>query len=508
MKKILLATALLFFYCTTLLSQLVAPETWNWAFGQKAGLTWNTTQSLTVVGLEGTPDATLDNLPTIFTSSINTAEGCFSLSDSDGNFLFYSDGMTIWNKNHAVMSNGTGMKGNNSSAQSGIIFPYPGETDKYVAVSISAAGEYQLAYSVIDMTQDGGLGSVITKNIDLLGGQGYMSETVTSIRHANGEDYWIIVPGRGNPTRFNVWKFTKDGAAATPVISTATGISTNETVGAYGYIKVSPDGKHFAFGTNPNSSVIFGDFDNSTGVLSNIKQRTGFSTVTYGIEFSPSGKILFVGRNGAIEAFIFEDLLAATNPNTVAKKNFEKGTTGVTALQNGPDGRLYGSGFNQKVIYFIDNPDDYENLRFYQFPAGFLGAGTSMLGIPSFAANWFSAKASAKSFVCLGNEFKYTVEISMLEGTSGSDLPVKLVWDFGDGSTPVEQAIVSGVTVYKQTYNYPTNGSYTITITPYKSDGTKLTASKLPANVIDCAFKTNRMIRLDIQNTATKATNR
>ena len=34
-----------------------------------------------------------------------------SVSDSLGNLLFYSDGQTVWNRNHQTMPNGTGLHG-------------------------------------------------------------------------------------------------------------------------------------------------------------------------------------------------------------------------------------------------------------------------------------------------------------------------------------------------------------------------------------------------------------
>ena len=89
-----------------------------------------------------------------------------------------------------------------------------------------------------------------------------------------------------------------------------------------------------------------------------------------------------------------------------------------------------------------------------------------------------------------------------------ADLPTRLEWDFGDGSAKVNQSIVSGNTIYKQTHNYTSTGKYSISITPYRADGVALSKTTIPANVIDCVFKTNRMIRIDLQNTATKEANR
>lgn len=80
----------------------------NWYFGVNAGLTFNTTP----------PSALTDGV-------VNTAEGSATMSDASGNLLFYTDGITVWNRNHQIMPNGTGLLGDPSAAQSAIIVPKP-----------------------------------------------------------------------------------------------------------------------------------------------------------------------------------------------------------------------------------------------------------------------------------------------------------------------------------------------------------------------------------------------
>ena len=80
-----------------------------WYFGNYAGLDFNS----------GSP-VVLNN------SAMSAFEGCSSIADENGNLLFYTDGMTVWNMNHQVMYNGTGLYGNSSSTQSGVIVPLPG----------------------------------------------------------------------------------------------------------------------------------------------------------------------------------------------------------------------------------------------------------------------------------------------------------------------------------------------------------------------------------------------
>src|SRR5690349_2189127 len=80
----------------------------KWYFGFRAGLDFMT------------------NPPTILTNgSAYSSGGCSSISDLSGNLLFYTKSDTIWNRNHAVMANGTGLAGSRG-IQASLIIKQPG----------------------------------------------------------------------------------------------------------------------------------------------------------------------------------------------------------------------------------------------------------------------------------------------------------------------------------------------------------------------------------------------
>ena len=85
-----LAQILLCVCCIFLGTSHAQNESSNWYFGSNSGLTFNTSP----------PSALQD-------SQMSTGEGCASVSDFAGELLFYTDGRTIWNRNHSVMLNGT-----------------------------------------------------------------------------------------------------------------------------------------------------------------------------------------------------------------------------------------------------------------------------------------------------------------------------------------------------------------------------------------------------------------
>lgn len=126
-------------------------EASNWYFGSKAGITFK----------NGAPVALTDGV-------ISQSEGVATISDANGNLLFYTDGNKVWNRNHIEMPNGLNLNGDNQSAQSAVIVPMPNDPDIYYIFTVSnwpltgpTAG---LFYSIVDMRLDGGLGNITTKN--------------------------------------------------------------------------------------------------------------------------------------------------------------------------------------------------------------------------------------------------------------------------------------------------------------------------------------------------------
>ena len=108
-----------------------------WYFGRNAGIDFNTNP----------PIALKDG-------KLETFEGCSSFADSDGNLLFYvgapntSDNrLTVWNKNHDVMTYtdgtlGSNLLGNASSTQSAMIIPKPKSTSIYYLFTVDDGADY------------------------------------------------------------------------------------------------------------------------------------------------------------------------------------------------------------------------------------------------------------------------------------------------------------------------------------------------------------------------------
>ena len=221
-----------------------------WYFGSNAGIKFDATGNVTTL-----TDGQLDSL-----------EGCASISDSNGNLLFYTEGITLWNKNHQVMPNGSGLMGNWSTSQSATIVPLPGSSTLYYVFTLDAeAHPNGFRYSIVDMSLNGGLGDVTSsKNVLIYTPS---NEKLSVVKHSNDTDYWIVTHGFNNNT-FYSYLLTATGLSVAPVTSNVGTIINGSVENTWGCMKISPDGSKLAIANGLLNFELM-DFNNSTGSVSN-----------------------------------------------------------------------------------------------------------------------------------------------------------------------------------------------------------------------------------------------
>ena len=179
--------------------------------------------------------------------------------------MFYTDGITVWNSNHVAMPNGTGLNGGISSTQSALIVPQPQTPNiYYVFTTAEAQGAQGVCYSIVDMTLQGGLGDVTTKNVQLYTPS---AEKVCATKHNNGIDYWILSHELGT-NNFVAYLLTSAGVSAVPVISPCGTVHTITSGVEIGYMKFSCDGRQVASAIRYLFSFELDSFNATTGVVS------------------------------------------------------------------------------------------------------------------------------------------------------------------------------------------------------------------------------------------------
>lgn len=369
MKKFILLLILIFLLLTNI--SFGQKENNNWFFGQNNGLTF-------------TPTTTISG-------SLNTFEGCASISDKNGILLFYTDGITVYDRSGSPMLNGNGLLGNSSSTSSAIIVPKPcSETEYYIFAVDFVNGSNGVTYSLVDMDDNSDCfisanetGKVVsgTKNISLPGPTG---ERICALKQNNGLDYWVIATEM-NTNNFYVYEVTELGVNSIPSIQ-----ATGSNLSAGYYMKASPDGTKIGLVDGSSQSVFLYDFDNTFGII-NGQVLVGTTPIRpYGLEFSPNSEKLyysdFANGNGTGNGIIYVVNISPTIgiPNQIGMIPNQGGRYACGALQLTPENpqKILIAKDGQNSLAAINDPDGAAN---FDLNAVAL-TGTCYLGLPTFVS--------------------------------------------------------------------------------------------------------------------------
>jgi PKD repeat protein len=343
-----------------------------WYFGQNAGVDFTS----------GSP-LVLTNGQAI------TLEGTSSIADSAGSLLFYSDGITVYNKNHQQMVNGFGLNGGFSSSQSALIIRQPGSDSVYYIFTAGEWTTYGLCYSIVDLSLQGGLGEVTQKNISLLTPG---TERLTAVRQSNGTDYWIITHG-WNSNNFYAYQFSSAGVNNIAVISSSGTPHSGATNNAIGYLKASHNGMHLAVCTLADNYFELFDFDKNTGTISDPIHLDGISNNygAYGIEFALNDSLLYGSEDSP--GIILQWDISSGNATTINASVYSVATTasnygGAIALAS--DGKIYLAQQNTMWLGAIQNPNEYGTNCIYVDHAINLSPEICLAGLPNIPPDWFA----------------------------------------------------------------------------------------------------------------------
>lgn len=414
-----------------------------WFFGQGAGLNFN----------NGFPTPTLNG-------ELQTYEGCATISSKLGELLFYTDGVTVWNKNHQVMPNGSGLTGNDSSTQSAIIIPKPNSASIYYIFTVDArAGSNGLRYSEVDMSLNNDLGVVTSnKNVLLISAS---TEKITAVESADGESIWVI-GHKWNSNEFVSYLVDLNGVNTTPVISAVGSFHQGNLDNTIGYLKASPNKEKVASvkSYTDNMVEVF-DFNPATGVLTNpitINNFTSENLGPYGCEFSPDSRILYVTemlREDADFSKIHQYDLTAGNEQQIIDSDTiiieEEGLLG--ALQQALDGKIYVAKSNVTTLGVINTPNAIGlNCNYIPLSVNLGPNKISSLGLPPFIQSYFFA-TNVFNNTCFGDTTQFSIDTA--------STITSILWDFGDPASGVNNT--SNSMTPDHVFTAP--GNYNITIT-------------------------------------------
>jgi hypothetical protein len=315
-------------------------------------------------------------------NSMSTYEALACMSDKDGNLLFYTNNCSIFNKNHEAMENGGGMNPGqvqtywcsvnpfaNPNDNSVLILPQPDNEQvfqvfhwDYEAFNVGQPGGSQFAplhlyHTVVDMSQNNGLGKVLSTN-NLLLEDTFSSCALQAVRHANGRDWWVLAP------EFNgncYYKILLDPYG--PKIVDKQCIGSNWGKYGGGSALFTNDGARYVRCDIEYGLNIF-DFDRCSGQLSNpvhipIAPQGLFSLNC--MTLSPSGRFAYYHTLWQIFQYDLEAQDIDSSKTLVATYDGFKSAGNSTDFyksQLAPDGKIYINSFGPVYyLHVIEHPD-------------------------------------------------------------------------------------------------------------------------------------------------------
>lgn len=415
-------------FCFLSLNLFAQSEAANWYFGYGAGIKFNQ--------IGGT-------ISTLNDGQLFTNEGCTSISDDSGNLLFYTDGSSVWNKNHEFMYYGTGLLGDSSSTQSAIIVPKPGDPNIYYVFTVgSNLTNTGLHYSIIDMSLRDGLGEVTVKNQRLLN---LCSEKITAVlKDCISKSMWVVTfaAENGNSPIYNTfyaYEISSNGINVDAAVKSTFPINITDS---RGNLKLSPDGTKMACANlsadndngTTNDQLFLYDFDTATGKVTNpIELRiNGKNHNPYGLEFSPNSELLYVHSYNNFQADLNnrdenEDPVNHRSTLTqfdVSTPNIQNSQVVIDdrqlyrgGLQLGPDGKIYRAlsatyGTGLPYLGVINNPNNRGKACNYEHNAINLSPNQSSQGLPPFIQSLFNIQ------IDIIKNGKSDISLALCEGDS------------------------------------------------------------------------------------------
>ncbi|HRC32445.1 MAG TPA: hypothetical protein PK736_03270, partial [Bacteroidia bacterium] len=308
-----------------------------WCFGDSAGIDFN---NLTI--------------PTPIATGGDGRGNCTSIADSNGNLLFYAtensnSDAVIYNKNHTLMANTSGMPSDGYFAGM-VIIPKPGSDSLYYLFYRGNPNNVDTFYrAIIDMSQNNGLGAVIEKNkvIQPIS----FADCITAVKHGNGRDWWVI-------DKYYVTPFTHHNRFFAYLIKPDTIMPAiiqdfnDMNDGAFQKICWHPSFNKFMLISIVGYMAEF-DFDRCTGAISLNRiifpeQLSNYNRIFWEGAYSPNGNVFYVSRNsyggnfGNYNYLLQYDLTATNIPASCDTLNFTSyPSADCGAVRLAPDGKIY-----------------------------------------------------------------------------------------------------------------------------------------------------------------------
>lgn len=431
-----------------------------WYFGDHAGLDFNS------------------GAPVLLTNGQTSVQGgSATVADANGQLLFYTDGIKIFNRTHTPFLLPSNNGNTNAATQPAVIVPHPNNPLQYfiVTTSTNTNNGLQLA-GTMTFSAANPLGLLNVQNPVTLLPANKSTQKLVLARHANCKDYWVIshtfrpATGGGNTSgkEYYAYLVNSNGFNTQPVISPNQAGTIHQTVQGIpdvgGQLAISQQNNKIANALNRARKVDVSDFDANTGIISNtisinVPLLPG-TTTSYlsGTNFSPDGRFLYVTINsffgsGSSKMLRF-DLTGSTPMQDVTLVGVN--TAGIGQILPTPDGNHLVIAYPSSGIVILTNPNSTAVPAVPTF--NFISLSNTSFGlsstIPDFCTPSTTINISSGPY-CAG------VPITVTATPTNGVLPFTYSWNTGQSTPAITPTTSVGVNIYRVTVTDATGCSTT-----------------------------------------------
>jgi Secretion system C-terminal sorting domain len=308
-----------------------------------------------------------------------------SICDTSGQLILTSNGYRVSSANGTSILGGEWFAVDSAiltygrrSSQAALILPFPCHPNQYVLLNMPAHFDtvdqnfhvFAFYANYINMNANGGHGLASPINQEVVRDTFFLQVgSLTANRHANGRDWWILVPKSNSNI---IYRFLLDSTGVYQVGTQQTGYYLYEGVSASYF---SPDGSMFAHLERNNRFLQFNkwgweiylhNFDRCTGLLSNTRSfltaTEPFDAWFNHVAFSPNNELLYATTDSFLIQYdisrganIFQHSDTVGRAGNMFWQGFYQSV--MQQMQLAPDGKIYISSFVAPNLHVIDHPN-------------------------------------------------------------------------------------------------------------------------------------------------------
>ncbi len=303
-----------------------------------------------------------------------------SISDIQGELIFYTNGCSVFDSTFNVMENGNEINPGNFHDSHCLFGNYPGPQNSIIIPVLNTPSDYLYLhkkwernteldieisgiYVTIISFNESLTGKVVEKNIGIDPERSTTGSLLEAIPHQNGIDWWVVDFTKGPEENFYLSYFlNQDTIVLQHEMEIDNVESLNERCSSTSQSCFSPDGTKFAK-MCPDTGFDLWDFDRSNGMISNYRHlpiETNY--VTCGVGISPNSRFAYLSCSDSLwQVDLWEEDLSIGLEliDTLDKSADPFTVTNFGYQQLGPDCKIYMNTIRQyDWLHVITKPDE------------------------------------------------------------------------------------------------------------------------------------------------------